>query len=367
MAKSYQISVPAHPNIYEFHSRELQIHFSEPELGVNADTGILLLITGFGESAGDKYYEQARAYFADQYNLVTVQAEYFGSPFMSSTVTPKFIFNIEALKAAFKEEEWAQIYDGTINMDRLMEIGSQYPMNMEGHAVLEESLEHYNDMGIMQAIDNITAVLAVIAILKDNDYSINTGRIMSYGQGHGAYLGYLCNAFAPKLFNLLIDNSGWLMPAYLKNDRRLTFRKGKLTYSVIFNYLAAKLEYDEELLSLPTLYKRFFNNANILSFQEIETGNKGDRVKLKFCQSLKYCMYNEFISTQLDKNLHDSEILRLDPDFIKLFDYIMSHVSLDEEHKQSIHLPTITYETKRYRYKIDYSTEMPIFERTENK
>lgn len=40
MAKEYSISISAHPSIYKFKHRELNIYFSEPEEGVNNETGI---------------------------------------------------------------------------------------------------------------------------------------------------------------------------------------------------------------------------------------------------------------------------------------------------------------------------------------
>ncbi len=55
-------------------------------------------------------------------------------------------------------------------------------------------------MGIMQAIDNISAVICIMEIIKDNCYKFNRNKIIIYGHSHGAYLAYLCNAFAPNLF-----------------------------------------------------------------------------------------------------------------------------------------------------------------------
>jgi hypothetical protein len=368
MAKSYNVTISAHPNVYNHHERELQIHFCEPELGIDSETGLLLLISGFGESASDDYFKYARSYLADRYNLITVQAEYFGSSFMGSNITPKFLFNTDVLKQVFKEEEWAQIYDGTINMDRLMEIGSKYPLRMEGHAVLEESLEHFNDMGIMQALDNVTAVLSVLEIVRDNDYHIDSERIMAYGQGHGAYLGYLCNAFAPKLFNLLVDHSGWLLPDYLRNSRQMNFRKGQLAYSVVFNYFVKKMDLDEEILRLPSLYKKFFNHANIISFQQVGNGSKAQQLKEKFCLDVKYCMYTEFILKDSKSDESKDNIIKIDSDFIRLFDYVMNNVSLDtKQNNSSVQLPNVRYETKRYKYSINYTSGMPIFKREEKK
>ena len=74
----------------------------------------------------------------------------------------------------------------------------------------DEDLTNFNDMGIMQALDNISAIVTVIEIIKDNGYKFDESKIIIYGHSHGAYLGYLCNAFAPNLFSMIIDNSAWL-------------------------------------------------------------------------------------------------------------------------------------------------------------
>lgn len=82
MAKSYGYEMFGHPSIYSSNSRKLKVYFSEPDAGVNEDTGILLLIAGFGGNANSKVYNKMRAVFADKFNLITVQCNYFGWEFM---------------------------------------------------------------------------------------------------------------------------------------------------------------------------------------------------------------------------------------------------------------------------------------------
>ncbi|WP_157797120.1 MULTISPECIES: hypothetical protein [Clostridium] len=45
------MSIDAHPSIYKPENRKLDVYFSEPECGVNDDTGILLFIDGYVASA----------------------------------------------------------------------------------------------------------------------------------------------------------------------------------------------------------------------------------------------------------------------------------------------------------------------------
>ncbi|MGF9699809.1 hypothetical protein [Paenibacillus sp. MABNR03] len=89
-----------------------------------------------------------RSVFADEYNLVSIQCDYFGLEFMQ-------------------------------------------------HSPLPESLYNFNDMGIMQALDNLTAIGIVEQILKDNNLNFNAGKVIAYGHSHGAYLAYLLNVLSP--------------------------------------------------------------------------------------------------------------------------------------------------------------------------
>lgn len=49
MSKNYEFFVDGHPNIYnDMSARNLNIYFSEPEAGVTQDTGVMIIISGFG-------------------------------------------------------------------------------------------------------------------------------------------------------------------------------------------------------------------------------------------------------------------------------------------------------------------------------
>ncbi|MEG2337704.1 MAG: DUF2920 family protein, partial [Clostridium sp.] len=91
MAKSYEVEIDAHSSIYKkdylennYTERKLKVYFSTPDHEVNEQTGILLLIPGFGANANSNVYKKMRKEFADKYNLVTIQCDYFGWEFMQS-------------------------------------------------------------------------------------------------------------------------------------------------------------------------------------------------------------------------------------------------------------------------------------------
>jgi predicted esterase len=223
LAKEYDFIAAGHPNIYTGDSREFKIFFSEPESGVNENTGIVLLIAGYGGHAEANVYKKMRRKFADEHNLVCVQCHYFGYEFMQLEF-------------------------------------------------LQETIENFNDMSVMQAMDNLTALLMVIAIIKDNNLNFNTKRIIAYGNSHGAYLAHLCNVYAPDLFSLLIDNAGYMYPMYLvDNHTRYLNVKNKEgeNEKIDFRYIAKRksLKMERELIDLNMLYKNFENKCSIVTFQ----------------------------------------------------------------------------------------------------
>ncbi|EDS76688.1 conserved hypothetical protein [Clostridium botulinum C str. Eklund] len=59
----------------------------------------------------------------------------------------------------------------------------------------------------MQAIDNIIAVISVMNMMYEQNVEFNARKMILFGNSHGSYLSYLCNALTPTLFTLLIDNS----------------------------------------------------------------------------------------------------------------------------------------------------------------
>ncbi|CAH2211898.1 protein of unknown function [Tepidibacter aestuarii] len=135
-----------------------------------------------------------------------------------------------------------------------MEISSKYNLSIDCKADLfDENLNNFNDMGAVQALDNITALLRVIAILYNNRYKFNAKKIIIYDHSYGAYLAYLYNVFAPTVFSLIIDNSDWIYPMYLKNDRQTFASMKNYILNIKLEYLAKKLDIDKEMLYLPYL------------------------------------------------------------------------------------------------------------------
>ncbi|WP_084243355.1 DUF2920 family protein [Planomicrobium okeanokoites] len=359
MAKDYKINLPAHPNIYSNdEARDFNIYFSEPDEEVNKETGLLLLIPGFGGDANSNVYKKMRADFADKYNLVTVQCDYFGQEFMQDTKSLKLNIDKDFLYQNLSSGEYNQIYGKSFNVNKFLEIGSKYKINVSGKEEISETATNYNDMGIMQAIDNLTALHYVVKIIEDNNFEFNTKKIIVFGQSHGAYLSYLCNALSPGLFSLIIDNSSWLFPQYLTSSRFLTRQYGEMKIQIEFDYHARKLEYDDEFLNLVSLYSKFENKCVIEVYHGTEDKLISSEQKEDFCREIKSCMYNEISSENIDGEIFKSAGHGLQADFIKLFDKVINNHAF--EFSTVMNLKDSVIATSKYNYQVNYKNGVPI-------
>lgn len=369
MASSYEIETLSQNSIYNKsqncnkNNRKIKVYFSIPQKGVNENTGILLFIAEFGGQSTSNVYKKMRDKFSDKYNLVTVQCDYFGYEFMQSTKEVE-VPNIDKmqLNKILSHEDMTEIYkDGQFNFNTFLKVGSKYKMNLNVRADLsKESTNNFNDMGLLQTIDNITSVLSVMNVLYDNNLNFNSKKVIIYGHSHGAYLAYLCNAFAPTLFSLIIDNSAWLHPVYIDDNRAYTIKIGELTLTTVFDYLAKKIIRDNEILSIPYLYSKFKNNCKVISYHGVSDNLISCKDKSIFCNNIDNCIYNEISQKEVDNIVFKSTNHGLDCDFIKLFDFTMNSFNIKFEKNNRIDLKNeVNFITHKHKYSINYENIMP--------
>ncbi|WP_419875570.1 DUF2920 family protein [Candidatus Pristimantibacillus sp. PTI5] len=263
MSEQHSVNIPAHHNIYTGTSnRELRIDFSTPQNGVNEYTGLLIFVPGFGGNIDSTVYKKMREVFADKYNMVTIQCNYFGSSYMQSANQFR-LRDSRILQINLTADELNKVNkDSSI----LLSILSEKNISLPVIANMDESVEEFNDMSYMQAIDIITAIEIVKIILNDNNFIYNSSRLIGYGHSHGAYLLHLSNRLAPNLFSFIVDNSAWIEPVYLAN-RILYQNIGNSTLAIEFDYLAKKIIKNKHDLNLETLYKDYDGDTQVLSFQ----------------------------------------------------------------------------------------------------
>jgi hypothetical protein len=372
MALNHKITIDALLSIYNEKEvpikRTLDVYYSVPETGINKDTGFLLYIAGFRGSATSNVFKKLRSTFADKYNLVTIQCDYFGSQFMQKP--KKIILEKKHLKYFSKEEQKFIYKDGTFNMDTFLDLCKQYKISMKVYEDLtEENIHCFNDMGLMQTMDNLTAILSVMELLKYKNDKFNSKKVILYGNSHGAYLCHLCNIFAPNFVSLVIDNSAWIYPQYIKpSSRVLTHLQGSSKLKVIYDYMAGSIVDDKEILNLNYLYSKYYTKAKVIVYQ-----GKNDHLikahkKKKFCEKIYDIKY-----TEIDEEIINGEIFTnskhgLGANFLKLLDSVMENLDFEFEKDTEIQIPkNVILETSKYNYLIDYNSNVPKLTRESNR
>lgn len=361
----YETELQAQPGIYAPAERTITMYFAEPDAGIHKDTGVLLLFANYGESAMSDKYIEMREQLADTYNLVTVQCDYFGYEYMQNNIEPNI--TPEVLASALSQAELTLLEDDYEQYAHIL-TGKIFKQDID----LEETLENFNDMGLMQAMDNLRVMKVLFDILKNNKYQINENRIYAYGTSHGAYLAHLCNAFCPGLFTGMIDNSAYLTPYYFKNSRNIPIFCDNIHIEQIVNYKASEYIQDEEILSLPQLYEQFFNQAQIICYAGEEDTITTLEDKKHFANQIEHCKVETVTKYRIDKYHFKSAKHGLDADSLALFHHAYTLYLEPKEkerkkkkNKHQIIYTDMSFETAMFRYDIKWEDEIPILYRTE--
>lgn len=355
MSKEYDIEMYGHPSLIDPKERKLNISFSTPN-EINEDTGILLNIAGFGWHKDSNVHKKMRSQFADKFNLVVIQCNYFGWEFMQST--SNFILpNIDEFSSNYhhilsKSRNENEYFSNLLTLSKLENkiLGVK--------ANLQESESNYCEMGIIQAIDNISAILLVKEILRENDYRINKSKVIVYGNSQGAYLGYLVNRLAPNLVSLLIDNSSWIYPQYIDNPRYLYTSYNNQQIEINFDYAISNYKVDSEILNLNDLYKNFDNISNIISFHGAKDTLISFEDKYNFIKNISNSKISKIDDNNIDGIIFKNSSHGLNADFLKLFE---KSIDLNNNIFKNLgeQVENLTLSTNTTNYVIDYSNYIP--------
>jgi len=359
MSTHHSIKIPAHYNIYNGDTgRELRIDFCVPDNGVDESTGLVVFVPGFGGHIDSNVYKKMRNTFPDQFNLVTIQCDYFGSRFMQNA-NRMTIKNQRLLHEHFAPNEVALINN---DWPGFLQLLSDRNIVFPVFAVMDESMTEFNDMGFMQAIDIITAVEAVKIILSENQLRFNTNRVIGYGHSHGAYLLHLSNVLAPHLFSFLIDNSAWLEPQYLSTNRFLYAQVGQSTLAVEFEYLARKLIKNKRALNLRSLYNgNVPNKTQILTFQGNDDHLVNHVDKMRFMESIDHSNFILVTEHDIENKKFRSNKHGLDADFLELFSSSMDFERKGIKDLVSEHRPRYSIDSQGVNIEVDYTHNLPLF------
>lgn len=368
MAKEYKIEIDGLQSIYlncgsDIYNRKIDTYFCIPENGVNEETGLFTYICGFGGEANSNVCKKMRKEFADKHNLVTIQCDCFGHEFMQSSDNV-YLPDLNKYTDLNENDKNAIYENGNLNLDKFLNICLEKNIEVSLDADLSlENLSNFNDMGMMQALDNIVAVLSVMNILYNNDFKFNAKKNILYGNSHGAYLAYLMNRLAPSLFSLIIDNSAWVYPNYLRQNiiRKLYLNlKSNRSVWLNFDYLAKYIIKDKQFGDLEYLYRDIKNSCNIICYHGVSDELISCEEKRAFCKKIQKCKYNEISEKEIDGKMIKSTSHGLDANFIELFNSTMENLDFSFEKSVNFDLPSeVEIITDMYNYYIDYKMVMP--------
>lgn len=161
------------------------------------------------------------------------------------------------------------------------------------------------------------------------------------------------------MFTLIIDNSAWLFPAYLKSDRYVNTYYNNVLITTKFSYLAKNIDYDEEILNLEFLYKNFNNQCTIVCYHGTDDNLISNIDKRKFAQNISNFVYNEISLDKVDGEIFKNNKHGLGSDHLKLFDYTMEKSKFNIDKEKTLQLDTIEYITSKNKYCIDYMNKVP--------
>ncbi len=319
--QGYRIRIEGQPLLRDGSRRWFDVYYDLPSAGVNEQTGMVLICGGYGSKINSNIYRKLRRLLKDLYNLITVQCDFFGYTYMNNDF----------------------IFDESIPL---------------------ESPESYNEMGAIQAMDHLCAVWEIMKIMSEEGKEFDKNKIFFYGHSHGAYLGYLCNAFAPGLFSAIIENSAYLYPYHIEHPRKIPYlnEKGEET-SLSYPYLISEIIDDKDIYDLKYLYRRVRNEAKIFSFHGEEDTMIPLQEKQDFLQTVNNSYLHIVTAKHVDHCIFYSAKHSLDADFLRLFDYVVERHAILTAWGNRGRFSELKYRTPRYRYVIELVDGKPVMKR----
>ncbi|MGL4761239.1 MAG: DUF2920 family protein [Sarcina sp.] len=353
MEKDFEIEINTMNSVYgekrNCYERKLKIYFSIPENGVNENTGLFTYVYGISGNAKGNMCKKMRREFADKYNLVTMQCDYFGYEFLG--LDDEFTFEN---KNILTEQELNDFKANKMSFIR----GLQRPIEIYGKPNLKESIESFNEMGMMQALDVIITNLTVMNILYENGYTFNAGKNILYGSSHGGYLSHLANKMSDGLFTMIIDNSGWKIPRYLFEVRRAWKKIGKFKVFLDYDYMAKKNRKNIFMFDLEKIYKNKNNGCNIKIYHGSNDRLAKCEEKYKAFKDVENVQFYKITEEEIDNDIFKSTNHCMDADYFKLFALAMERVEFNKS--KVFKLPEeVHIESSLGMIKIDYKNILP--------
>ncbi|MGE5418050.1 MAG: DUF2920 family protein [Acidobacteriota bacterium] len=191
---------------------ELEYFVTLPENGVNKETGVILSIPGFADTANSDYQiNKLMPYLADKYDCVVVGVNYFG--INRSGYIKKFDFlksfckNYNVHEGQFFDSEglprFKSFDEAAYQMCTILRERRVNKLDKDCRPIITQ-VKDYESFGFLPAVDNLTVLATVLS-----NYNVDHRKLVAYGSSYGGFIAWLMGKYAPHTFSVIVDNSGY--------------------------------------------------------------------------------------------------------------------------------------------------------------
>lgn len=203
-------TIEPHPDIeLRVKRAPLAYYARRPAGGINAETGLVLYIGGYGMDPRDGYTQSLLSYLADTYNCVGATLDYFGVRLLTPNVATELVPHPDFFKKLHEHYGLALTVPKGTGIDQILGgIAGLLTQNgitrLHDECLLFNNSPEYNSMGFLPALDGLSVVHRLL-----NDFPLNKQRVFVLGTSYGAYTANIMAKLAPKTFRMIVDNSGF--------------------------------------------------------------------------------------------------------------------------------------------------------------
>jgi len=211
MRETIKLTLSPHPDIELNTARdEIEAFLTLPKDEMNAETGLIMVVDGFGGFANSQYQNnEVRPYLADKYNCAVAGVNYFGIQRGNSIqVNEGFYHNINKIYGlGLRKEELDNVKDAN---EFFVRIASRViakgviNLDMRCQPILVTGKGEYQSWGLLPAIDCLQALGEIL-----RRYEINRKKIIVYGHSYGGYIASMMGKFAPHTISAVVDKGGY--------------------------------------------------------------------------------------------------------------------------------------------------------------
>jgi len=199
-----------HPDIENHWVRgPLRYVLTSPDQGADDETGLVMVIGGYGSHLSSEYDVVLRRYIASKYNCFAASVEYFGQSvkFYDSLIPmPDFFVNLQKHYGVTVTANKSSDVD-FVTRNVLKRLAEQGVTELHHDCRILRKTNSYQSFGFLPAIDHLQVFHDIT-----QRHHVNKSRVFILGTSYGGYIALLLGRYAPQTFAMIIDNSGYITP-----------------------------------------------------------------------------------------------------------------------------------------------------------